>query len=71
MNETTPTETQPADRRTDAARPIDQIERQRQRRSALRDRHSQGLTRLMTERGDLRGVHPLADFIDDAVRWTA
>ncbi|QYJ02996.1 hypothetical protein KUV85_11695 [Nocardioides panacisoli] len=47
------------------------LERQRARRASLRDRHSQGLTRLMTERGDLRGVHALADFVDDSVRWGA
>ena len=37
----------------------------------LRDRHAQGLTRLLDQRRDLRGVYPLADFVDDAVRWTA
>ncbi|MBM9458616.1 hypothetical protein JK386_01740 [Nocardioides sp. zg-536] len=41
------------------------------RRDALRDRHAQRLLRLMAERSDLRGVHPLADFVDDAVRWSA
>ncbi|MEV5000036.1 hypothetical protein [Nocardioides sp. LML1-1-1.1] len=41
------------------------------RRAALRDRHAQNLTRLMEQRSDLRGVHRLADFVDDAVRWSA
>ncbi|MCL2542511.1 MAG: hypothetical protein FWE71_08650 [Nocardioidaceae bacterium] len=41
------------------------------RRVALRHRHAQGLVRLMDERADLRGVHALADFVDDSVRWTA
>ncbi|GEB14978.1 hypothetical protein ACIRN4_01560 [Pimelobacter simplex] len=41
------------------------------RRAALRNRHTAGLTRLMEQRRDLRGVHPLADFVDDALRWTA
>ncbi|WP_141014628.1 hypothetical protein [Nocardioides sambongensis] len=41
------------------------------RRNALRDRHARNLTTLMTERDDLRGVHALADFVDDAVRWSA
>ncbi|GAA3662692.1 hypothetical protein GCM10022237_23190 [Nocardioides ginsengisoli] len=41
------------------------------RRIELRDRHAAKLTRLMDERSDLRGVHRLADFVDDAVRWTA
>lgn len=43
----------------------------RDRRAALRARHAQGITRLMEQRADLRGVHALADFVDDAVRWTA
>ncbi|MDZ5619771.1 hypothetical protein SFC88_02980 [Nocardioides sp. HM23] len=46
-------------------------DRSLERRAALRSRHAQGLTRLMEERADLRGVHALADFVDDAVRWTA
>ncbi|TYL49679.1 hypothetical protein FXB39_11905 [Nocardioides sp. BGMRC 2183] len=41
------------------------------RRNELRDRHARNLTTLMTERDDLRGVHALADFVDDAVRWSA
>lgn len=40
-------------------------------RAILRTRHAQGLARLMAERDDLRGVHALADFVDDALRWTA
>ncbi len=43
----------------------------RAQRAALRTRHAQGLLKLMDERRDLRGVHALADFVDDAVRWTA
>lgn len=49
----------------------DTVDRTLARRAALRNRHAQGLTRLMAERSDLRGVHALADFVDDAVRWTA
>lgn len=41
------------------------------RRAKLRDRHAQNLTRLMEQRSDLRGVHPLADFVDDSIRWSA
>lgn len=47
------------------------IDGARSRRAALRDRHARGVARLMAERADLRGVHALADFVDDAVRWTA
>jgi hypothetical protein len=49
----------------------DNVDHSLERRSALRARHLQGLTRLMETRTDLRGVHALADFVDDAVRWTA
>lgn len=64
---TTPCEAAPA---CDAA-PDDPVDRRLERRAALRDRHAQGVTRLMEERADLRGVLPLADLVDDAVRWTA
>ena len=47
------------------------LEERRQQRVALKTRHAQSLTKLMEERNDLRGVHALADFVDDAVRWTA
>jgi len=40
-------------------------------RAALKSRHSQGLSKLYTDRDDLRGVHALADFVHDSVRWTA
>jgi hypothetical protein len=43
----------------------------RERRAAFKLRHARGLTTLMGERQDLRGVHALADLVDDAVRWTA
>jgi hypothetical protein len=42
-----------------------------EQRAALRLRHSQRLTALMEARNDLRGVHALADFVDDSVRWSA
>ena len=41
------------------------------RRHQLQLRHSAALTSLMEAREDLRGVHALADFVDDAVRWSA
>lgn len=43
----------------------------REKRAAFKLRHARGLTELMGERSDLRGVHALADMVDDAVRWTA
>ena len=55
------------------ARPVsdDDLERHRARRDALRVRHAHRLARLMAARDDLRGVHPLADLVDESVRWTA
>jgi hypothetical protein len=49
-------------------RDLDQV---REQRNKLRLRHAQALTSLMDERTDLRGVHALADYFDDAVRWSA
>lgn len=77
MNKTTSPETQTAVRHlesvdTTAVADIeDPAARSIARRAALRDRHAQNLLRLMEQRRDLRGVHPLADFVDDAIRWTA
>ena len=50
---------------------MDEIETRREKRAALKARHAQGVTSLMNQRDDLRGVHALADLVDDAVRWTA
>ncbi|MFB9311425.1 hypothetical protein [Nocardioides plantarum] len=47
------------------------LDQRRAARVALKTRHSQSVVRLMDERADLRGVHPLADFVDESVRWTA
>lgn len=47
------------------------LDKLRNQRTALKSRHSQALSRLMVEREDLRGVHALADFVDDSLRWTA
>ncbi len=47
------------------------LEIRRRQRDALRLRHVHLLGRLMSTRDDLRGVHALADFVDDSVRWTA
>lgn len=71
MTQTAHSAPQNQGRRADLDASLESIERQRQRRTGLRDRHAQGLTRLMAERADLRGTHDLADFIDDYVRWTA
>lgn len=42
-----------------------------EQRARFRTRHARALTDLMGQRDDLRGVHALADLVDDAVRWTA
>jgi len=54
-----------------SSRSEDEFETSRDKRAALRVRHARGLTTLMNHRDDLRGVHALADLVDDAVRWTA
>jgi hypothetical protein len=48
-----------------------ELDQLRARRTALRVRHTQALTSLMEERADLKGVHALADYFDEAVRWSA
>lgn len=40
-------------------------------RQDFRLRRTGALTSLLSEREDLRGVHAVADLLDDAVRWTA
>jgi hypothetical protein len=51
-----------------AARRADLLREQRER---LQTRHAHALSSLMGARRDLRGVHALADLVDDAVRWSA
>lgn len=48
-----------------------ELEARHRQRSALKSRHAQGLSQLMGARADLRGVHALADLVDESVRWTA
>jgi hypothetical protein len=64
----TPDPEAPMDEQSTPEVPIDRVAEQR---ALLRLRHSAALTNLMVERTDLRGVHALADTIDDAIRWTA
>jgi hypothetical protein len=47
------------------------LDRRRSQRDGLRLRHAHSLTRLLSSRDDLRGVHALADLVDESVRWTA
>lgn len=49
----------------------DAFDRRRDQRDALKSRHAEHLARLMAHRDDLRGVLPLADLVDDGIRWTA
>ena len=57
--------------RDDADRALRRAEVLRQQRERLQSRHTHALTSLLDSRRDLRGVHPLADLVDDAVRWSA
>ena len=51
--------------------PDSRLERLHARRAALQSRHAQALSKLMTDRQDLRGVHALADLVSDSLRWSA
>jgi hypothetical protein len=53
---------------TDRDTGLDRITLQRH---SLRLRHASALAKLMEERQDLRGVHALADLVDDSLRWSA
>lgn len=48
-----------------------ELNRIREQRNTLKNRHSQALSKLMADREDLRGVHALADLVDDSLRWSA
>ena len=62
----------PTTTKREPARDLDtELERIRAQRLALKHRHSQALARLMAEREDLKGVHALADLVDDSLRWSA
>lgn len=57
---------------TDCDRTLDaELERIRAQRSETRNRHSRELTRLLSRRQDLKGVHALADLVSDSLRWSA
>lgn len=40
------------------------------RRERLRDRNVRSLVELLARRGELRGVHPMADHVVDTFAWT-
>jgi hypothetical protein len=48
-----------------------EIERIKHKQDEIRARHSAALVTLMSQRDDLRGVYAFADYVDDAVRWSA
>lgn len=41
------------------------------RRERLESRHAREIVELLGRKEELRGVHAMADFLDDAVRWSA
>ena len=47
------------------------LEAIRAARQRLEARHAYGLTALLTDRDDLRGVHALADLVGERVLWCA
>lgn len=62
---------QPVTRTAVPARRESDIDHLLEQRLKFRTRHAKALTELMDQRTDLRGVHALADLVDDAVRWCA
>jgi hypothetical protein len=49
----------------------DGTKRETSRRDDQEARRARDIVRLLNRHDELRGVHAMADFIDDAVRWTA
>lgn len=41
------------------------------RRERLEPRHAREIVELLGRKEELRGVYAMADFLDDAVRWSA
>ena len=39
--------------------------------SDLATRHKNGVSRLLADRDDLRGVYAFADVVEESVRWSA
>ncbi len=73
FTETQPTgslATTPAGTRTSSSR-RDDGERVLATRNRRRARSSHELTALFSERSDLQGVSPVADFFVESVRWSA
>jgi hypothetical protein len=57
---------------TDPDRTLDaELERIRAQRAEVKTRHSRELSKLLTKRQDLQGVHALADLVSDSLRWSA
>lgn len=50
---------------------VTNIKREDGKRTEQEARRARDIVRLLTRHDELRGVHAMADFIDDAVRWTA
>lgn len=48
-----------------------ELERIVAQRDNLKYRHTTALAKLMDERADLRGAYAFADFVEEAVRWSA
>ena len=56
---------------TDHQGDTSELELLKRRRDEIRARHAAALGSLMAQRDDLRGVYAFADYLDDAVRWSA
>ena len=49
----------------------EEMARIRERRQRQQLRHAHALLALLDSREDLRGVHRLADVVEESVRWSA
>ena len=49
----------------------DELARIHERRQRQQLRHAHALLTLLDSRDDLRGVHRLADLVEESVRWSA
>ena len=55
----------------DARAPGSMVARPRYPRDDLATRHRHGISSLLADRDDLRGVHAFADVVEESVRWSA
>ncbi len=50
---------------------MDDADSKHEQPTDLAVRRLRAVTQLLGDRAELRGVHPFADLVEEAVRWTA